>query len=100
MNFQSAKASKESSMSSKTIVVSLAAMALFLASCTNIDIDNRPPGADIQLVANVSDTGAVMYSGSPVTVELDGSGSTDPDGDSITYRGSLVKRVADLLVFQ
>lgn len=74
---------KTTTMDSKAMLLMIAVAALLAAGCLSLDIDNEPPTADVQIsvdgVAYASGQ-EVPYAGTPLTVTLDGRGSSDEDG--------------------
>ncbi len=59
-----------------------------LSACSSSDSDNdNPPTANS---APVADAGAAQILTSGATVQLDGSGSSDPDGDNLKFSWSLI----------
>jgi hypothetical protein len=68
----------------------LGALAMLASSCTALPYSNKPPIAVITVTVdgNVVDPKSPMieFSGEPVTITLDGTKSTDPDGTVTDYR--------------
>ena len=63
-------------------------LALALAGCSKFEIQNIPPVAKAQVLVNgvVTDTsGPIPYAGTPITIALDGTLSTDEDGTITKY---------------
>jgi hypothetical protein len=56
---------------------------LAVAGCSKFDVENKPPVADAQLLVNgvpADPAEPIAFMGSPVSITLDGSGSSDEDG--------------------
>jgi hypothetical protein len=70
--------------------VKLGALAVLASSCTALPYSDKPPIAVITVLLN-GDTvdpksPMIVFTGEPVTITLDGSKSTDPDGSVKDYR--------------
>lgn len=63
-------------------------MLLALAGCSEFEVKNQPPVAEVQLLVNgaVFDTkDPIPFMGAPVALTLDGTLSSDHDGDVVKY---------------
>lgn len=63
----------------------LAVVASMATACTEIKIDNKPPIAVAELKTELTPEGFVAIDGDTARVEIDGSGSSDPDGEVVAY---------------